>query len=50
MLGGKGRTLILFSVFFLTAGFAFENYFLIYFAILLIFSTVVIHNFDLKNV
>ncbi|MBY8987050.1 MAG: DUF58 domain-containing protein [Candidatus Lokiarchaeota archaeon] len=41
MLGGKGRTLILFSVFFLTAGFAFENYFLIYFAILLIFSTVV---------
>ncbi|MFX1446991.1 MAG: DUF58 domain-containing protein, partial [Promethearchaeota archaeon] len=41
MLGGKGRTLILFSVFFLTAGFAFENYFLIYFAILLIFSTFV---------
>jgi len=41
MLGGKGRTLILFSVFFLTAGFAFENYFLIYFAILLLFSTVV---------
>ncbi|HUW89824.1 MAG TPA: DUF58 domain-containing protein [Candidatus Nanopelagicaceae bacterium] len=41
MLGGKGRTLVLFSVFFLTAGFAFENYFLIYFAILLIFSTVV---------
>ena len=41
MLGGKGRSLILFSVFFLTAGFAFENYFLIYFAILLIFSTVV---------
>ena len=41
MLGGKGRTLILFAVFFLTAGFAFENYFLIYFAILLIFSTVV---------
>jgi len=41
MLGGKGRTLVLFSVFFLTAGFAFENYFLIYFAILLIFSTVI---------
>ncbi|MHA2287648.1 MAG: DUF58 domain-containing protein [Promethearchaeota archaeon] len=41
MLGGKGRTLVLFSVFFLTAGFAFVNYFLIYFAILLIFSTVV---------
>jgi len=41
MLGGKGRTLVLFSVFFLTAGFAFENYFLIYFAILLLFSTVV---------
>jgi uncharacterized protein (DUF58 family) len=41
MLGGKGRSLVLFSVFFLTAGFAFENYFLIYFAILLIFSTVV---------
>jgi uncharacterized protein (DUF58 family) len=41
MLGGKGRTLVLFSVFFLTAGFAFENYFLVYFAILLIFSTVV---------
>ena len=41
MLGGKGRTLVLFSVFFLTAGFAFENYFLIYFAILLLFSTVI---------
>ena len=41
MLGGKGRSLILFSVFFLTAGFAFVNYFLIYFAILLIFSTVI---------
>jgi uncharacterized protein (DUF58 family) len=41
MLGGKGRTLILFSVFFLTAGFAFVNYFLIFFAILLIFSTVI---------
>ncbi|MHA1233595.1 MAG: DUF58 domain-containing protein [Promethearchaeota archaeon] len=41
MLGGKGRTLVLFSVFFLTAGFSFENYFLIYFAILLLFSTVV---------
>jgi uncharacterized protein (DUF58 family) len=41
MLGGKGRTLILFSIFFLTAGFAFENYFLVYFAILLLFSTVV---------
>ena len=41
MLGGKGRTLVLFSVFFLTAGFAFENYFFIYFAILLLFSTVV---------
>jgi uncharacterized protein (DUF58 family) len=41
MLGGKGRALILFSVFFLTAGFAFVNYFLIYFAILLIFSTVI---------
>ncbi|MFX0057909.1 MAG: DUF58 domain-containing protein [Candidatus Hodarchaeota archaeon] len=41
MLGGKGRTLVLFSVFFLTAGFAFVNYFLIYFAILLIFSTVI---------
>ncbi len=41
MLGGKGRALILFSVFFLTAGFAFVNYFLIYFAVLLIFSTVI---------
>ena len=41
MLGGKGRTLILFSVFFLTAGFAFVNYFLIFFAIILIFSTVI---------
>jgi len=41
MLGGKGRSLVLFSVFFLTAGFAFENYFLIYFAILLLFSTVI---------
>lgn len=41
MLGGKGRILILFSVFFLTAGFAFVNYFLIFFAIILIFSTVI---------
>jgi len=41
VLGGKGRTLILFSVFFLTAGFAFVNYFLIFFAIILIFSTVI---------
>lgn len=41
MLGGYGRTLILFAVFFLTAGFAFVNYFLIYFAILLIFSTII---------
>ena len=41
MLGGRGRTLVLFSIFFLTAGFAFVNYFLIYFGILLIFSTVV---------
>jgi uncharacterized protein (DUF58 family) len=31
----------LFAVFFLTAGFAFENYFLIYFAILLLFSTII---------
>ena len=41
MLGGKGRTLILFSVFFLTAGFAFVNYFFIYIAILLLFSTII---------
>lgn len=41
MFGGKGRTLILFSVFFLTAGFAFVNYYLIYFAILLLFSTII---------
>jgi uncharacterized protein (DUF58 family) len=41
MLGGKGRALIMFSIFFLTAGFAFVNYFLIYFAVLLIFSTVI---------
>ncbi len=32
---------MLFAVFFLTAGFAFVNYFLIYFAILLIFSTII---------
>jgi uncharacterized protein (DUF58 family) len=31
----------LFAVFFLTAGFAFENYFLLYFAILLLFSTII---------
>jgi uncharacterized protein (DUF58 family) len=31
----------LFAVFFLTAGFAFNNYFLIYFAILLLFSTII---------
>ncbi|HEA70947.1 hypothetical protein LCGC14_0895350 [marine sediment metagenome] len=41
ILGGKGRSLILFAVFFLTAGFAFENYFLLYFAILLLFSTII---------
>ncbi len=41
MLGGKGRTLILFAVFFLTAGFAFVNYFFIFFAILLLFSTII---------
>ncbi|TFG25859.1 MAG: DUF58 domain-containing protein [Promethearchaeota archaeon] len=41
MLGGKGRTLIVFSIFFLTAGFAFVNYFFIYFAILLLFSTII---------
>ncbi|TFF93074.1 MAG: DUF58 domain-containing protein [Promethearchaeota archaeon] len=32
---------MLFAVFFLTAGFAFVNYFLIYFAILLLFSTII---------
>jgi uncharacterized protein (DUF58 family) len=31
----------LFAVFFLTAGFAFTNYFLIFFAILLLFSTII---------
>ena len=31
----------MFAVFFLTAGFAFVNYFLIYFAILLLFSTII---------
>lgn len=41
MLGGYGRTLVMFAVFFLTAGFAFVNYFLIYFAILLVFSTII---------
>ncbi|MHA1106773.1 MAG: DUF58 domain-containing protein [Promethearchaeota archaeon] len=41
MLGGKGRTLIIFAVFFLTAGFAFVNYFFIFFAILLLFSTII---------
>ncbi len=41
MLGGKGRTLILFSVFFLGAGFSFVNYFLIYFGIILLFSSVI---------
>ena len=33
--------MILFAVFFLTAGFAFENYFLVFFAILLLFSTII---------
>ncbi|MFX1315080.1 MAG: DUF58 domain-containing protein [Promethearchaeota archaeon] len=33
--------MVLFAVFFLTAGFAFTNYFLIYFAILLLFSTFI---------
>ncbi|TFG03519.1 MAG: DUF58 domain-containing protein [Promethearchaeota archaeon] len=32
---------MLFAVFFLTAGFAFVNYFLIYFALLLLFSTII---------
>ncbi|MBN1214310.1 MAG: DUF58 domain-containing protein [Candidatus Lokiarchaeota archaeon] len=41
MLGGKGRTLVLFSVFFLGAGFSFVNYFLIYFGIILLFSSVI---------
>ncbi|TXT65869.1 MAG: hypothetical protein BAJALOKI3v1_60008 [Promethearchaeota archaeon] len=41
MLGGKGRSLVIFSVFFLTAGFAFVNYFLVFFGIILLFSTVV---------
>jgi len=41
MLGGKGRTLIIFAVFFLTAGFSFVNYFFIFFAILLLFSTII---------
>ncbi len=41
MLGGKGRTLILFSVFFLAAGFANVNYFLVYFGIILLFSAVI---------
>jgi uncharacterized protein (DUF58 family) len=41
MLGGKGRILILFAVFFICAGFAFVDYFLIYFAILLLFSTII---------
>ncbi|MFX0069884.1 MAG: DUF58 domain-containing protein [Candidatus Hermodarchaeota archaeon] len=33
--------MVLFAVFFLTAGFAFVNYFLIYFALLLLFSTII---------
>ncbi len=41
MLGGKGRILVLFSVWFLACGFAFVNYFLIYFALLLLFSTII---------
>jgi uncharacterized protein (DUF58 family) len=41
MLGERGKSLVLFSVFFLTAGFAFVNYLLIYFAIFLLFSTVI---------
>jgi len=32
---------VLFAVFFLTAGFAFVNYFLVYFGILLLFSTII---------
>ena len=31
----------MFAVFFLTAGFAFENYFLVYFSVLLLFSTII---------
>ena len=41
MFGGRGRTLILFAVFFLTAGFAFVNYFFVFLGILLLFSTII---------
>ncbi|MHA1727316.1 MAG: DUF58 domain-containing protein [Promethearchaeota archaeon] len=40
MLGGKGRTLVLFGVFFLCAGFAFEMYYLIVFSLFCLLATV----------
>lgn len=40
MLGGKGRTLVLFGVFFLCAGFAFEVDYLIIFSLFCLFATV----------
>ncbi|MBD3349986.1 MAG: DUF58 domain-containing protein [Candidatus Lokiarchaeota archaeon] len=40
MLGGKGRTLVLFGVFFLCAGFAFEVDYFIVFSLFCLFATV----------
>ncbi len=40
MLGGNGRALLLFGIFFLTAGFAFEVYYLIVFSLFCLFATV----------
>lgn len=41
MLGGKGRSLVMMGVFLLTAGFSFENYYLIITAMFMIFATFV---------
>ncbi|MCP4764587.1 MAG: hypothetical protein GY870_22625, partial [archaeon] len=40
MLGGKGKTLVVFGIFFLTAGFAFESYYLIIFSLFCLFATI----------
>ncbi len=41
MFGGRGRTLLILGIFFLASGFAFENYFLVFFGVILLFSTVI---------
>ena len=49
MLGGKGRSLVMMGVFILTAGFSFENYYLITAALFFIFATFVsLPGFDSK--